>query len=106
MLMPKLTRWECEKYTQWVKSQPCCCGCGLPADDPHHIIDHGLGGTGTKPHDIFTIPLTRKCHNELHDDVAAWEAKHGSQLFHLVRTLNKAFGIGTITTANKRGAKR
>lgn len=42
MLRPKLTRWECEKYTQWVKSQPCCCGCGLPADDPHHIIDHGL----------------------------------------------------------------
>ena len=106
MLRPKLTRWECEKYTQWVKSQPCCCGCGLPADDPHHIIDHGLGGTGTKPHDIFTIPLTRKCHNELHDDVAAWEAKYGSQLFHLVRTLNKAFGIGAITTANKRGAKR
>ncbi|XUU50039.1 DUF968 domain-containing protein [Serratia nematodiphila] len=106
MLRPKLTRWECEKYTQWVKSQPCCCGCGLPADDPHHIIDQGLGGTGTKPHDIFTIPLTRKCHNELHDDVAAWEAKHGSQLFHLVRTLNNAFGIGAITTANKRGAKR
>ncbi|WP_209639034.1 DUF968 domain-containing protein [Serratia sp. PL17] len=106
MLLPKLTRWECVKYTQWVKSQPCCCGCKRPADDPHHIIDHGLGGTGTKPHDIFTIPLTRECHDELHDDVDAWEAKHGSQLFHLVRTLNKAFGIGAISTANKRGAKR
>ncbi|UNK26239.1 DUF968 domain-containing protein [Serratia plymuthica] len=106
MLLPKLTRWECEKYTQWVKSQPCCCGCKRPADDPHHIIDHGLGGTGTKPHDIFTIPLTRECHDELHDDVAAWEAKHGNQLFHLVRTLNKAFGIGAISTANKRGAKQ
>ncbi|MGQ6225800.1 DUF968 domain-containing protein [Serratia sp. IR-2025] len=49
--------------------------------------------------------MSRKCHNELHDDVAAWEAKHGSQLFHLLRTLNKAFGIGAITTANKRGVK-
>lgn len=106
MLLPKLTRWVCEKYTRWVKSQPCCCGCGLPADDPHHIIDHGLSGTGTKPHDIFTIPLTRQCHDELHEDVVAWEARNGSQLFHLVRTLNKAFGIGAIITANKRETKR
>lgn len=106
MLRPKLTRWICEKYTQWVKSQPCCCGCGRPADDPHHIVDLGLGGTGTKPHDIFTIPLTRECHDELHEDVAAWEAKHGSQLLHLVRTLNRAFGLGAIVTATKRGAKR
>ncbi|MFV8905714.1 DUF968 domain-containing protein [Serratia fonticola] len=105
MLRPKMKRWECEKYTQWVKSQVCCCGCGRPADDPHHIIDHGFGGTGTKPHDIFTIPLTRECHNALHDDVAAWEAEHGSQLYHLARTLDRAYGIGVIVTANKRGAK-
>ncbi|MFZ1871747.1 MAG: DUF968 domain-containing protein [Chania sp.] len=104
-LIPKMKRWECEKYTQWVKSQKCCCGCGMPADDPHHIIDQGFGGTGTKPHDIFTIPLTRRCHDELHKDVAAWEAKHGSQLYHLARTLDRAFGIGAIVTANKRGAK-
>ncbi|WP_350355588.1 hypothetical protein [Serratia symbiotica] len=39
----------------------------MPADDPHHIIDHGLGGTGTRPHDIFTLPLTRACHTRLHD---------------------------------------
>lgn len=103
MLRPKLTRWTCENYTRWIKTQPCCCGCGMPADDPHHIIDHGLGGTGTKPHDIFTLPLTRACHTRLHDDVAAWEAKHGSQLFHLVRTLDRVFGIGVISTAKKRG---
>ncbi|WP_431221706.1 DUF968 domain-containing protein [Serratia sp. L9] len=105
MLRPKMKRWECEKYTQWVKSQMCCCGCGQPADDPHHIIDQGFGGTGTKPHDIFTIPLTRRCHDKLHDDVATWEAEHGSQLYHLARTIDRAYGIGAIVTANKRGAK-
>ena len=106
MLRPKMKRWECEKYTQWVKSQVCCCGCGRPADDPHHIIDQGFGGTGTKPHDIFTIPLTRECHNALHDDVAGWESEHGSQLYHLARTLDRAYGLGVIVTANKRGAKK
>lgn len=75
----------------------------MPADDPHHIIDHGLGGTGTRPHDIFTLPLTRACHTRLHDDVAAWEAKHGSQLLHLVRTLDRVFGIGVTSMAKKRG---
>ena len=40
--------------------------CGNQADDPHHIIGHGLGGMGTKADDLFVIPLCRKCHNELH----------------------------------------
>ncbi|WP_445610762.1 DUF968 domain-containing protein, partial [Escherichia coli] len=31
-----------EKYTRWVKTQPCAC-CGMPADDPHHLIGHGQG---------------------------------------------------------------
>ena len=52
MRIPKLKRWECQKYLQWVKSQPCCV-CGQQADDPHHIIGHGTGGTGTKTHDIL-----------------------------------------------------
>lgn len=104
MLLPKMERWECEKYTRWVKSQICCCGCERPADDPHHIVNHGLGGAGTKPHDIFTIPLTRECHDRLHKDVAAWEEKHGSQLYHVIRTLNRAYGIGAIVTAKSRGA--
>lgn len=23
-------------------------GCGKPGDDPHHLIENGFGGTGTK----------------------------------------------------------
>ncbi|EFK1166101.1 DUF968 domain-containing protein, partial [Escherichia coli] len=47
MKRPKRRRWVNEKYTHWVKTQPCAC-CGKPADDPHHLIGHGQGGMGTK----------------------------------------------------------
>ncbi|EJN8613289.1 DUF968 domain-containing protein, partial [Escherichia coli] len=43
MRRPKRRRWVNEKYTSWVKTQPCAC-CGQPADDPHHLIGHGQGG--------------------------------------------------------------
>ncbi|EIC1148370.1 hypothetical protein, partial [Escherichia coli] len=32
MRRPKRRRWVNEKYTRWVKTQPCAC-CGKPADD-------------------------------------------------------------------------
>ena len=92
MLRPKMKRWESEKYIQWVKNQPCVC-CGKQADDPHHIIGHGQGKMGGKAHDIFTIPLCRKHHNELHQNVEIWEQKYGSQLLLLFRFLDRAFGM-------------
>ncbi|WP_336062457.1 DUF968 domain-containing protein [Serratia sp. 201] len=95
MLRPKLTRVEDSKYTRWVKTRPCC-GCGARADDPHHIIGHGLGGMGTKPSDYLTIPLCRTCHRKLHDDPAAWEAEHGSQTDLLAQFLDYSIGIGAI----------
>ncbi|HBD2464720.1 TPA: DUF968 domain-containing protein, partial [Escherichia coli] len=67
MLRPKRRRWVNEKYTRWVKTQPCAC-CGKPADDAHHLIGHGQGGMGTKAHDLFVLPLCRKHHDELHAD--------------------------------------
>lgn len=95
VLRPKKTRAEDSKYTRWVKTRPCC-GCGARSDDPHHIIGHGQGGMGTKAHDFFTIPLCRKCHDALHEDVAAWEAEHGSQVELLFEFLDFSFGIGAI----------
>lgn len=95
MLRPKRTRAEDSKYTRWVKTRPCC-GCGARSDDPHHIIGHGQGGMGTKAHDFFTIPLCRQCHDALHDDVAAWEAEHGSQVELLFEFLDFSFGVGAI----------
>ncbi|AXC64866.1 hypothetical protein DOE63_04035 [Salmonella enterica subsp. diarizonae serovar 59:z10:-] len=98
MRKPKMIRLELPGYTQWVKRQPCC-GCGRQADDPHHIIGNGFGGTGTKACDLLVIPLCRICHDALHDDIRAWEEQNGSQLLWLARTLARATGIGAITAA-------
>jgi hypothetical protein len=78
MLIPKENAWRCKKYTDWVKTQPSVLS-GLPADDPHHIMGHGLTG-GTKAPDWACIPLTRQEHTDFHNisrDV--WEAMYGSQ---------------------------
>ncbi|HHU4335915.1 DUF968 domain-containing protein [Escherichia coli] len=82
-------------YTRWVKTQKCMT-CGNQADDPHHIIGHGLGGMGTKADDLFVIPLCRKCHNELHAGVKDFEEKHGSQLLLLIRFLMHARNSGVL----------
>jgi len=96
LLRPKLTRVEDSKYTRWVKSQKCL-GCGANADDPHHIIGHGLGGMGTKPSDYLTIPLCRTCHRNLHDDPAAWEAEHGSQTDLFAQFFDYSVRMGAIS---------
>ncbi|EIZ6339295.1 TPA: DUF968 domain-containing protein [Salmonella enterica] len=98
MRSPKMLRLELPAYTRWVKRQPCC-GCGRQADDPHHIIGNGFGGTGTKACDLLVIPLCRTCHDALHADIRAWEEQNGSQLLWLARTLARATGIGAITAA-------
>ncbi|AQV65964.1 DUF968 domain-containing protein [Escherichia coli] len=86
---------EMPVYTRWVKTQKCMT-CGNQADDPHHIIGHGLGGMGTKADDLFVIPLCRKCHNELHAGVKDFEEKHGSQLLLLIRFLMHARNSGVL----------
>lgn len=96
MLRPKLTRVEDSKWTRWVKTQMCCCGCGRRADDPHHIIGHGLGGMGTKPSDYQTIPLARDCHRKLHDNPDTWEAEHGCQTVLLAQFMEYSYGVGAL----------
>ncbi|EPD6501069.1 DUF968 domain-containing protein [Escherichia coli] len=91
----KPQREEMPVYTRWVKTQKCMT-CGAQADDPHHIIGHGLGGMGTKADDLFVIPLCRKCHNELHAGVKDFEEKHGSQLLLLIRFLMHARNSGVL----------
>lgn len=105
MKRPKRRRWENEKYTRWVKQQPCAC-CGSPADDPHHIIGYGMSGMGTKAHDMFVIPLCRRHHDELHADTVAFERKHGSQLELLIRFLDRVFAIGVIGTDKKNNGEK
>ncbi len=99
--IPKRRRYENTKYTQWVKRQPCC-GCGEGADDPHHITGNGFGGMATKAHDLFVIPLCRRCHDSLHEDVAAWEEEHGTQELLVLKTLDRALAIGVIATGKQK----
>ncbi|EIQ4656878.1 TPA: DUF968 domain-containing protein [Escherichia coli] len=95
MKRPKRRRWVKEKYTHWVKSQPCAC-CGKPADDPHHLIGHGQGGMGTKAHDLFVLPLCRKHHDDVHADTVAFEEKYGSQLELIFRFIDRALATGVL----------
>ncbi|KDF18370.1 DUF968 domain-containing protein [Citrobacter europaeus] len=97
MRRPKIPRWECQAYTDWVKMQ-ACCGCGAPGDDPHHLVGHGFGGTGMKAGDFHVMPMCRICHRELHDNVAIWESQHGGQLEHIFRLQHRALGLGVIVT--------
>ncbi|MBN6365549.1 DUF968 domain-containing protein [Providencia rettgeri] len=93
MLKPKFKRWTSDEYLKWVKSQPCCVCCAT-ADDAHHLIGYGQGGTGTKAHDLFTIPLCRIHHSELHKDPNGWEREHGSQIILLFQFLDRSIGLG------------
>ncbi|WP_033552931.1 DUF968 domain-containing protein, partial [Escherichia coli] len=95
MKRPKRRRWIKEKYTRWVKMQPCAC-CGKPADEPHHLIGHGQGGMGTKAHDLFVLPLCRKHHDEVHADTVAFEEKYGSQLELIFRFIDRALATGVL----------
>lgn len=92
---PKRIRWENLKYLQWVKTQPCQC-CSQPADDAHHLIGWGQGGMGTKAHDILTLPLCRRHHDELHRDSQAFEQKHGTQPEMIIRLLDRAYALGVL----------
>ena len=79
MARPKPQYIRSEKWLRWVKTQPCVC-CGKQADDPHHLIGHGNGVMGSKADDLDCIPLCRIHHNELHQNVKAFEEKYGSQI--------------------------
>lgn len=95
MRRPKRLRWESRDYLNWVKTQPCEC-CQQQSDDPHHLIGWGQGGMATKAHDIFSIPLCRKHHTELHNDRLAFERKYGSQLEFIIRVLDRAYALGVL----------
>jgi hypothetical protein len=86
-----------KNYLSWVSSLQCC-GCGAPADEAHHLISAGLGGgMGTKASDLLTMPVCRRCHDELHRDTKAWEATNNSQYMHICMTILEAVEEGVIT---------
>ncbi len=95
MLRPKPICWKSDSYLRYVKSLPCVC-CGQQADDPHHVIGHGQGKMGGKAHDLLTMPVCRKHHDQIHRNVEAWEREHGSQISHVLRTIDRALKEGAL----------
>ena len=84
------------KYLRWVKSQLCVVSA-MPADDPHHLIGHGMGGMGTKVSDYLTFPLTRLEHSALHQrGWREWESQYDSQWRHVTMTLLRAIREGAL----------
>lgn len=95
MARPKLTRWQNEAYLKFVRSQPCVVTGTTEAVEAHHVIGHGQSGMAMKTHDLMAFPLSHNEHMKLHDNGwQQWERQHGSQLEHVMATINKAAGLG------------
>lgn len=88
--------YRSEKYLAWVRTLPSVIS-ERPADDAHHLIGHGQGGMGTTVTDIWTFPLTRDEHGELHNiGWVVWEDKYGDQWQFVGKILHKAIIEGII----------
>jgi hypothetical protein len=80
------------KYTDFVKTLPCC-HTGQYGVDAHHMIGvDKMGKTGGKNHDITAMPLIREVHTAVHNDPKGWP-----QTRWMVETQIKAIEAGVIT---------
>jgi hypothetical protein len=95
MLIPKDKPWRSKKYLAWVRTQPCVVSGGKA--HAHHIIGHGYSTMGSKPSDMLTFPLSPYDHDLLHHHGwREWERVHGSQLLHVLRTIDRAIKQGIV----------
>jgi hypothetical protein len=73
---PKPDGWlRSPKHLSYVRDLRCAC-CGEDAfNEAAHVRKGTDGGTGQKPSDYFTLPLTRYCHAVQHQigEVRFWE---------------------------------
>jgi hypothetical protein len=80
------------KYLDWVKTLDCCMCRAPDYSDPHHITGKGQGGMGTKADDLYTMPLCRHCHDEMHKDPGLW----ADQWAYVAQTLREAVKQGVL----------
>jgi len=81
-----------KEYLDWVKEQPCVI-TGLPADDPHHVIGVGEGGTATKACDLLCFPVIREEHGKFHR-LDLYPELRDEQWKYCAKTLQKALKSG------------
>lgn len=67
MNLQKIKPFRNKKYLKWVRSLPCVITGKIENNHAHHIIACGMGGgMGTKPSDLFVIPMDAEEHQRLH----------------------------------------
>lgn len=92
---PKRQRWECAAYLEFVRQLPCVVTGQCEGIEAHHVVGHGMSVMGSKAHDLMVFPLAHQPHMALHQmGWKAWEAQHGSQLEHVINTLELACSLG------------
>ncbi|WP_378081981.1 DUF968 domain-containing protein [Aeromonas bestiarum] len=92
---PKRQRWECAAYLAFVRQLPCVVTGQRKGIEAHHVVGHGMSVMGSKAHDLMVFPLAHQPHMELHRiGWKAWEVQHGSQLEHVINTLELACSLG------------
>lgn len=72
LAFPKTRRTKDKRYTEYVRSLPCCITSAPGPSDPHHS-DMGHGTMGGKCSDYRQVPLAHRLHVELH--------QHGERAF-------------------------
>lgn len=90
-------RWqELESRMQPLIPQTLQEALRLAADlaEEKQKLESELAIATPKAHDLFTIPLCRIHHDELHRDPKQWETTHGNQIELLFNFLNRSLGIG------------
>ncbi len=80
-----------KEYLKWVSTLDCSV-CGAPADDPHHLIGIGYGGTGTKACDLYSMPVCRGCHTAIHQTPKS----QLEQWMYIAKTLRTAVKQGVL----------
>lgn len=75
-----------KQYLDFVRSRPSCISGAEQNIVAHHVRCLGGGGTGLKPSDYLTVPLTTEEHSRLHSEgEASYWARHGLKPEEMIR---------------------
>lgn len=70
---PGEVAWRNDEHAKFVRTLPCCCGCGGTECNAHHVVFRSEGASSS---DLFLVPLTHKCHMEFHAHPKTFERDH------------------------------
>lgn len=77
---PKPKRLTDRGYLQWVRQQPCIVARCWRRAEAHHIVFDGMGKTGSKVDDFYSLPCCDVHHKEAHKSRDEFEKRYGLNL--------------------------